>query len=218
MTIVRAVVFDFDGVILESVAIKGRAFRDLVPGDEALKDRVERYHFDHLGMSRYEKFAWIYRELLRRPLAAAEMADLDRRFGAVIASQMRACPFVPGASEFLHARAGRVPMFVASGTPERELKGIVDDRGLTPLFEGVYGCPPEKAETLGRIAREVGASAAELLFIGDGQSDADAARASGVTFVARVPPGGRDTFGDLPAMRVADLAELERRWVELDAC
>lgn len=213
----RAIIFDFDGVILESVAIKGRAFRDLVPRDPALQDRVERYHLEHMGMSRYQKFAWIYRELLHRPLPATEMAELDRRFGAAIASQMRTCPFVPGAREFLRARAGRVPMFVVSGAPELELRGIVEDRGLTPFFEAVYGCPPEKAQTLTRIGRELDAASADLLFIGDGQTDADAARSAGVTFVARVTTGG-DTFGDLPAMRVADLAELERRLPELVEC
>ena len=87
-----------------------------MPGDEVLKDRLEQYHLDHMGLSRYEKFAWMYREMLQRPLPPAEMDDLDRRFGASIARQMRECPFVPGAREFFQARAARVPMFVASGT------------------------------------------------------------------------------------------------------
>jgi len=205
----RAIVFDFDGVILESVAIKARAFRDLVPGEDALQARIEQYHLENLGMSRYDKFTWIYRELLGRPLPPEEMAALDRRFGAAIRAQMRSCPFVAGALEFLLAHAGRQPLFVASGTPQAELCEIVEDRGLAALFRAIYGSPTTKTEALARISRDVGGAPEELLFIGDSRQDAEAARTTGVTFVARATPSG-DAFRDVP-VRVADLAELERR-------
>lgn len=210
----RAIVFDFDGVILESVAVKARAFRDLMPEDPALQDRIERYHLENLGMSRYEKFAWMYRELLRRPLSQLEMSELDRRFGAAIAAQMRSCPFVAGALEFLGAHEGRLPLFVASGTPEAELRAIIEDRGLTRFFREIYGCPTSKTEALAHIWRAVGGVPEDILFIGDSQQDADAAHAVGVMFVARVARPG-NAFRDLPVVRVEDLTELERRLPEI---
>lgn len=211
----RAIVFDFDGVILESVAIKARAFRDLLPERPDLQDRIEQYHLANLGMSRYDKFTWIYRELLDRPLTQADMAALDRRFGAAIATEMRRCPFVPGALEFLHAHAGREPLFVASGTPAAELRTIVDDRGLTSLFTATYGSPTSKTEALTRISSAVGGAPSELLFVGDSRQDADAAHAVGANFVARVTSS--DSFSDLPVVRVADLSELELRLPEIAA-
>lgn len=210
----RAIVFDFDGVILESVGIKTNAFRDLLPGDRTLQDRMEQYHLQHLGMSRYEKFSWMYRELLCRPLPPQEMAALDARFSTAIAAQMRSCPFVTGAAEFLRAHAESEPLYVASGTPEQELRSIVADRGLAPLFKGVYGSPTTKAQVLAQVWHDVGGPPEGVWFIGDSRQDADAARAVGVTFVARVTPNG-DSFGDVPAFRVAELEELERRLPEI---
>ena len=212
----RAIVFDFDGVVIESVRAKGEAFRRLFAEWPDHLDPIERFHYDNGGLSRYDKFTWIYRELLRAPLAAAEMAALDRRFGLLVADAVRTCPFVPGAREFIDRHAGMEPLFIASGTPEIELREIVADRGLARLFDGIYGAPREKAAMLAAIAAEIGAPPAELLFVGDGRQDYDAARQIGVPFVARVATGAPNRFPG-SRMIVADLAELQERWAEL-AC
>lgn len=206
--------FDFDGVILESVATKGTAFRQLMPGQPHLQDRIEQFHLQNLGMSRFDKFAWMYRELLHLPLSAEEPDRLDRMFSDSIAAAMRDCPFVPGARAFIDRQAGRWPLFIASRTPEGELRSTVADRGLASLFAGIYGSPHSKADALTRITREVGAACDELVFVGDGRQDADAARETGVRFIERVAEGDSDEFGEVPIMRVADLAELERRLFE----
>ena len=53
---IKAIVFDFDGVILESVDIKTKAFIKLYENyPPKIKEEVKRYHLKHLGISRYEK-------------------------------------------------------------------------------------------------------------------------------------------------------------------
>ncbi|MBZ5557457.1 MAG: HAD hydrolase-like protein [Acidobacteriia bacterium] len=203
---------DFDGVVLESAAVKGAAFRALFAEHPQHVDRIAQYHVDNGGLSRYEKFHWIYRELLRRPLTEDEMGVLDRRFEALIADAMRACPFVPGARAFIAARAASAPLFVASGAPERELRAIVRARGLHAFFSGVYGSPRNKTELLRAIAAEADVAPADMLFVGDGRQDWEAAQALGVPFVARVAPGDADRFGPGPLAVVQDLAELAARW------
>lgn len=206
----RAIVLDFDGVVLESVAVKTRAFRELIAADSELQDRIERFHLDNLGLSRYQKFTWIYEELLKRPLAPDEMNRLDRRFAESIASLMRTCSFVPGALEFLRCHAPRWPLFVASATPEGELRSILADRGLTAFFTQIYGAPTTKADALRRVVRDVGGRPEDTLFVGDSRHDAEAAREVGVTFIARVTAGANG-FDNMPVVRVTDLAELQRR-------
>lgn len=207
----RAIVFDFDGVILESVAVKGRAFRRLFPDHPEHADRLEQYHRENGGLSRHAKIEWYYRELLG---TTASRGQIDRdadRFGALIADEMGCCPFVGGAREFLEAQRGVVPMFVASGTPEPELRAIVERRGLGGLFDGVYGAPTTKDTILERIRASLGAEPREILFVGDGRQDAEAAQAVGVAFVGRVSPAEPDLLGDVPVMRVRDLDELASR-------
>ena len=67
---IRAVVFDFDGVLVESIETKTNAYACLFEceGEEIVR-RVVEYHLKHGGVSRFEKFKFIYREILCRPLS-----------------------------------------------------------------------------------------------------------------------------------------------------
>ena len=63
-----AVVFDFDGVILESADVKTRAFVELYAAHGAeVVDRVREHHLANLGISRFKKFAWIAEHVLGLP-------------------------------------------------------------------------------------------------------------------------------------------------------
>ena len=211
----RAIVFDFDGVILDSVAIKGRAFRGLFPEHPEHAARFERFHHENAGLSRHLKIAWFYRELLGHTASEQEIERAASRFGEIVAGEMRTCPFVAGATHFLDAHAGAVPMFVASGTPEAELRELVAARGLRRYFDGVFGAPAAKSEILAGIARRFDVAPAHLLFVGDGKQDAEAAREVGVRFVGRVAAGEPDRLGDVPIALVRDLFELDRRLPDL---
>src|SRR5262245_13779030 len=119
----RAVVFDFDGVILDSVGIKTKAFSELVAehGAAAQKKMVD-YHVAHGGISRFEKFKWFYREVLKEPLSPEKEKELGERFNALVEKAVTEAAFVPGAREFLERKKGWRPFYVASGTPEGELR------------------------------------------------------------------------------------------------
>lgn len=210
-TRLKAVVFDFDGVIVESLDVKTEAFRALFADRPEHIERVVALHVDNMGMSRYEKFRIIHRDFLDEPLDDARMAELDERFSELVYDRVVACDFVNGAREFL-ARASRDhTLFVASATPEQELNRIVEARGLAEFFAGVYGSPRTKDEIVREILANERLDPSEALFIGDAMSDLRAAQATGLPFVARAAPG-RDAFGDVDVFRVADLAELGERW------
>ena len=199
--------------MLDSVALKSAAFRALFAEHPEHLDAIEAFHRDNGGMSRYDKFRWIFRDLLHRPLSDGEMHTLDRRFGELLAASMRSCAFVRGAREFIEAHAARVPLFIASGTPEPELRAIVRDRGLAAFFRGVYGSPSNKTELLRDIIREAGVEAGDVLFIGDGRQDYEAACELGVPFIGIAPAIVPAVFPDA-LLVAADLDELARRWAE----
>ena len=57
----QCIVFDCDGVILDSVPVKTRAFaRIAAPHGQEAQDRFVMYHTRHGGVSRYKKFQWFY--------------------------------------------------------------------------------------------------------------------------------------------------------------
>lgn len=207
---IGAVVLDFDGVILESTEIKTETFAALYAEQgPAIVAAVVRHHLDNLGISRFEKFAWISEHLLGRPLAAAEREALGRRFAELVRDRVLAAPFVPGAEEALTTLAARgLPLVIASGTPEDELRWIVARRGLAGLFRGVHGAPRGKPEILREVLAELALAPGEVLFVGDGTTDHDAARATGVAFLARDSPDLHAHWRELGVRVEPDLVRL----------
>jgi phosphoglycolate phosphatase-like HAD superfamily hydrolase len=215
--VIRVAVFDLDGVVLESTQIKTEAFRLLFSAHEDHVDEIVALHERHAGVSRYEKFRMIHRDILGTPLDEAGCERLGEEFSALVLEQVLACDFVPGARELLEGRCAQTPLYVASGTPEDELRHIVSQRGLDPCFAGVYGTPPTKGQILRRILGERGIAPEEALFVGDAMTDLEGAREAGVPFVGRAVPGEPDPFDGEAARVVADMAELDAAWEELVA-
>jgi phosphoglycolate phosphatase-like HAD superfamily hydrolase len=212
---VKAIAFDFDGVILENAHVKTDAFVELFAeyGPEA-QAKVKAHHLENLGISRFKKFEWIYANVLGRPISDEESHALGERFSALALEKVLAAPFVHGARESLQALAG-TPSFVVSGTPQAELELIVERRELRPSFREVHGSPREKPEILGDLMSRHGLARTELLFVGDGMSDYHAAVAAGVPFLARDTPDLHDQWKALGVPLTPDLrglTEIVRAW------
>ena len=190
------IVFDCDGVILESVPVKTHAFARIAApfGAEAV-DRLVRHHKRHGGVSRYQKFEWLYREVLGREITQEELEVLGRRYAEIAFEEVCRCALVPGVEEVLKRWKGRVPMYVCSGAPHEELNLILRGRGLTPYFAGIYGSPPAKAELLRGIIDRAGVEPATAVMIGDSDTDLDAAVRVGTLFYGR---GGELEGGSFP--------------------
>ena len=203
-------VFDFDGVILESADIKTRAFRELFSAYPDRVDAIVAYHKANAGISRFRKFRYIYEHVLGKPLGLEEERALGERFSDLVVDEVMRCPFVPGALEFLQAYSRTRPLFLASGTPDGELQRLVAARNLSQFFREVFGSPMEKCAILERILATTDKPRTLLLFVGDGRSDYEAAKAAGVGFIGRAGRGRPHPFEGLGVPVVADLFELDR--------
>ena len=203
----RAIVFDFDGTLVESIDTKTEAFRVLFADHPEHVDRIVALHLEQGGRSRYEKFAMIYRDVLHRDPQPGEFDRLGKRFEALVFDAVVKCPFVPGAEMFLDQFGSRWPMVLVSGTPHEELLRILDRRKLRARFAEVHGSPPEKGEIVRDVLTRCGWAAGQVLFVGDAMSDLRAAISFGLKFIGRVPRGEISPFP--PGTRtIVDLSEL----------
>lgn len=192
-------VFDCDGVILDSVPVKTRAFgRVAEPFGPEARDRLLMFHKVHGGVSRYEKFAWLYETVLGRHITPEESRRLGEQFAQYVQEELRSCPLIPGIQEVLDTWQGSMPLFVCSGTPQEELLSVLHVRGLDGYFTGIYGTPPAKAALLARIVREQKANPADVLMVGDAPTDLDAALAAETQFygVGSLLKGGSFPWGE----------------------
>ena len=192
----QAIIFDFDGVVVESGEIKTEAFANLYrEHGETVMNAVARYHVLHGGMSRYQKFRYFQETLLEKPpLTPEEEQHLDRRFSQLVLEAVIASDPVPGAAELIRREAARIPLFVASGTPEAELNTIVVRRGLASYFTAVRGSPTPKQTLVADILSAHALFPERVLMIGDALIDYQSAYINNVAFLGRVRPGDKNPF------------------------
>ena len=76
----KAIIFDFDGVILNSVNVKTEAFKELYKQyGSAVVKKVEKYHLENGGISRFEKFKYYHKNFLNIDLNSVEMRSNGKR-------------------------------------------------------------------------------------------------------------------------------------------
>ncbi len=178
---IRCVVFDFDGTLVDSNHIKWHSNfavveaipdgRDIMESILAAPDRGDRY-------ATFEKFA----KMADLPFGSGE--KLVRQYSNRCKTLIAACPDMPGAEaaiEALHARQCR--LFINSATPEIELRPIVQTRKFSQVLAGVFGRPATKAENIRRILAMLVIRPRELVVVGDGADDHAAAEQTGCPFV-----------------------------------
>lgn len=213
--VIEAVIFDFDGVLVESVDVKTQAFAKMFEsyGPEVLRKVID-FHLAHGGMTRYDKFRYYYGELLQEPLSEDKLGELSDRFSQLVVDEVIAAPYVKGAEEFLERFCHILDLFVVSATPEEEIRHIVERRGMRHYFREVYGAPPTKLALTQDVLDRNGYEPAKVLFVGDALSDYEAAANSGCAFVGRVVPDIGNQFPK-ETITIRDLVRLAQLLGEL---
>ncbi|MCK5074627.1 MAG: HAD family hydrolase [Bacteriovoracaceae bacterium] len=216
MKYIQAIFFDFDGVILESVDIKGWAFGKLFQGYPEHVDQIVAFHHANGGMSRFDKFRHIYKNILQKPLLNEEFKRLCEDFSNLVYHRVLKCDFVPGAMEFLRKYSNKIHLFIISGTPQDEMMKIVNTKGLEKYFRGVFGSPTPKGVWAKRVVNEFHLDSASVVFVGDAMSDYYAAKVNSLFFVARVKDSENDIFEDKKVdAKITDLFELDTLFQKL---
>ena len=204
------IILDFDGVILESVDVKTKAFRELFSFTPEYVDKIVNFHVQNGGMSRFDKFRYFYKYILKEPLSDEQYDFLCSRFSELVFEGVLKSTFVPGAKKFLKHFSTKTSLFVASATPASELAEIVRQRDLLYYFRAIYGSPRTKQECIEEILINMNCQKENAIFVGDALNDYKAAKKAGVRFIGRVKSGDTNIFKECDGVEivVSDLDEL----------
>lgn len=194
----KAYIFDFDGVIKESVHVKSKAFVELYRSEgKEFQNRVEEYHLANGGISRYVKFK-VWNEWLGRSTSADTINDLAQKFAALVVDNVVTSPFVTGALDAILSAKENALSFIATGTPDHEISEILNRLNLSSSFHEVHGSAKTKSDIIRDILERYNLSSSEVLFIGDAQTDYQAAIVNDLDFFLRETEYNSDWFQDKP--------------------
>ncbi len=180
----KALILDFDGVLVESNDIKTEAFRKVFSEYPQHHRRMIDYHHANMSLSRVEKFRFFIRKCLGRGDDPALLNSLLAAYSGEVRGRVASCPATPGSLNFLEEFSAHVPLYLASVTPVEDLEWVLEKRSLKKYFKEVFGDPPvPKKEAVGRVREREACRAAQLLLIGDSEGDWKTARETGIGFI-----------------------------------
>ncbi len=207
---IKNIIFDFDGVICESVDIKTEAFYEMyLPYGENIAKKVKEYHLANGGMPRFDKFEYYEKNILGKALTDEKMKSLSTEFSTLVKEKVIIAPFVKGALEFLKEYSQNYICFIVSATPMKEMQEIAKEKNIDQYFQEIFGSPKNKNEWGKYILETYKLKAGETLFVGDARSDYNAAKANDMHFLLRETKDNKGMLSDKVTSTI-DLMNLEK--------
>jgi phosphoglycolate phosphatase-like HAD superfamily hydrolase len=181
---IKVLIFDFDGVIVESNGIKDKVFQQLFNAFPDHSEELMKYHVNHVSESRTKKFDFLLKITGREHDTTLKEKLMDD-FSLLSIEQMRSVKFVSGARELLN-KMSHFPLYLASVTPISDLQIIIQSLDLGQFFKDIYGCPPwTKSNAIQEILNIEKVRPDQALLIGDSNGDQRSAKETGIHFIAR---------------------------------
>jgi phosphoglycolate phosphatase-like HAD superfamily hydrolase len=190
-------VFDCDGVVVDTNDVKASNIRKaaLSVCDPEDADRFVAYFIENNGLPRETKIAAFFDD----PEAQRTVLAAYNRLNAATV------PFVepdPVTRSFLErCNVPGVPLYLLSGGDEQEVRLLLDNAGIAPLFREILGAPSTKVEHLERLKLN-----GRTCYFGDSRYDYEVATRFGFDFVflSRYTQFGewREFFASRPEVRV----------------
>jgi HAD superfamily hydrolase (TIGR01549 family) len=207
---IKNILFDFDGVLAESVNVKTEAFRKLyLPYGEEIANRVVDHHLKNGGVSRFEKIRLYHESWLKFKLTESILNELLQKFSDLVLESVVNANEVYGASDFLESHKNKYERWIITGTPTEEMITIAKRRKMDHYFVDIFGSPKGKIEWTGFIIDKWKINPEETVFIGDATSDYEAAKHNGTHFVLRTHNENIHVFNDYKGFKINNLTELE---------
>jgi HAD superfamily hydrolase (TIGR01509 family) len=181
---VQAVVFDLDGVLIDSEPVWERVRRAYVDevGGRWLADSQRRL----MGMSTAEWSAYLASDLhVGRPAETVARQIIERMADAYAAN----LPLLPDAVDVVRRLAERWPLGLASSSPRTLVDEVLRDAGLTGAFRATRSTEEERhgkpaPDVYRSVAAALGADPRRCVAVEDSSNGLRSAGAAGLIVVA----------------------------------
>ena len=172
----NSLIFDCDGVILNSNEIKTNCFRKILKGynQDAVEDFIN-YHKKNGGISRYIKLDNFLTNILPKysknyTNEPKELNDLLDKYSCECIKSLSQSEVTKNLKE-IRKITGDIPWYVVSGGDQNELRKVFKNKNIFEYFTGgIFGSPDKKIDILKREIKKRNINHPALMF-GDSKLD-----------------------------------------------
>ena len=172
----NSLIFDCDGVILNSNQIKTNSFRKILKeyNQEAVEDFLN-YHKKNGGISRYVKLDNFLKNILPKyhkdyQIKSNELRNLLTKYSEVCTHSLCNAEVTHNLEE-MREITGDIPWIIVSGGDQNELRKVFKHKDISQYFTGgIFGSPDNKIDILNREIKKNNINFPALMF-GDSKLD-----------------------------------------------
>ena len=180
----NTIIFDCDGVILNSNQLKTKAYyKASFPSyGHELASSLTTYLMNNTGKTRDYFIDYFLKNIVPSDISELGHEELFNRVTLEIQKGLMECEVSPCLFE-LREKTPNTKWFVVSGGVEKELRNVFQNRSLFDLFDGgIYGGPRTKDEILTSLCNKNHIKF-PVLFLGDSKYDHEVARKAKLDFL-----------------------------------
>jgi len=181
---IKNIIFDFDGVILDSIPVKTEAFRKLFK--DFLKENVDElieYHIQNGGISRYKKIEYFFTKILNKSITNEDVLKYAEKYSQITKEELAQMKYlIKDTLDFIKQNFKKYNMHIASGADEEDLKYICNKLDLKKYFLSINGSPKVKSEIVKDILDNNSYKKEETILIGDSINDYEASYSNKIEF------------------------------------
>lgn len=185
MESIKCFLWDFDGVILDSMRIRNQGFVSIFEDyPDSLVDKLLEFHNCNGGLSRYVKIRYFFENILNRKITNDEIETYAQKF-----SEMMLCKLnnkdllIQDSLSFILSQYKNFDFHIVSGSDHKELNHLCKDLGISKYFLSINGSPTPKIELVKNVITNYSYQPLNCLLIGDAINDYHAASENNIKFL-----------------------------------
>ncbi|HED6594457.1 TPA: HAD family hydrolase [Campylobacter coli] len=181
---IRGVLWDFDGVIIDSLAIRDYGFREIFKEfDKVLVEKLIEYHSINGGFSRFHKIRYFFNEILKKDIDDKEVKAYAGRFSLIMREELVKSKYlILDSVNFIKENYKKYNFHIVSGSEHDELNFLCQKLQINHYFHSINGSPTTKIELVKNLLIKENYKKSETILIGDSINDYEAAKENNITF------------------------------------
>jgi HAD superfamily hydrolase (TIGR01549 family) len=182
--LIKNIIFDFDGVLLDSVPVKTEAYRELFNKfSNNIVEKMVKYHELNGGISRYKKIQYFFNELLGEDVSEEKIQEYALKYSELTKIELTHEKYlIKDTLNYIKLNSKKINMHIASGSDNTDLIYICNKLDLNKYFLSMKGSPKVKSLIVKEILDDNRYKKEETILIGDSINDYEAAKINGIKF------------------------------------
>jgi phosphoglycolate phosphatase-like HAD superfamily hydrolase len=181
---IKNILWDFDGVILDSMKVRDWGFREIFKSFDNVKvEALLKYHTLNGGLSRYVKIRYFYEEILEKEITENEVLKYANAFSVLMKKELiNPNNLILDSLKFIKDNFKKYHFHIVSGSDQEELRYLCKELNIDHYFLSIHGSPTPKKQLVQELLEKHNYPLEVTCLIGDSINDYEAANYNNIKF------------------------------------